>query len=70
MHIMKQTMQRSFLMEDKKQQNAVKSVFLNGRKPTREEYTSLWIRMINEIERKKANSGFQINDLKNTGERI
>ena len=43
-------------MEEKKQtNNAVKSVFKNGRKPTREEYTNLWIKMINQIERAKAN---------------
>lgn len=43
-------------MEEQKQSvNAVKSIFKNGRMPTREEYTSLWIRMINQIERAKAN---------------
>lgn len=43
-------------MDEKKQpENAVKNVFQNGTKPTREEYTNLWIRMINEIEGQKAN---------------
>ena len=41
-------------MEEKKQLDVeVKSVFKNGRMPTREEYTNLWIRMINQIERAK-----------------
>lgn len=43
-------------MEEKKVPNdAVKNVFKNGRMPTREEYTNLWIKMINQIEREKAN---------------
>ena len=43
-------------MEEKKLlNNAVKNVFKNGRMPTREEYTKLWIKMINQIEREKAN---------------
>jgi preprotein translocase subunit Sss1 len=43
-------------MEEKKHPvPAVKNIFKNGRIPTREEYTSLWIKMINQIERKKAN---------------
>jgi preprotein translocase subunit Sss1 len=48
-------MERSFVMEEKKEpNNAVKNVFKNGRMPTREEYTKLWIRLINQIEREKA----------------
>lgn len=43
-------------MEEKKHPvPAVKNIFKHGRIPTREEYTSLWIKMINQIERKKAN---------------
>jgi preprotein translocase subunit Sss1 len=43
-------------MEEKKHpEPAVKNIFKHGRIPTREEYTSLWIKMINQIERKKAN---------------
>lgn len=43
-------------MEEKKHPvKAVKNIFKNGRMPTREEYTSLWIRMINQIERAKTN---------------
>jgi preprotein translocase subunit Sss1 len=42
-------------MEEKKQpDNAVKNVFKNGRRPTREEYTNLWIKLINQIERENA----------------
>lgn len=36
---------------------AVKNIFKNGRMPTREEYTNLWIKMINQIERAKADQG-------------
>ena len=36
---------------------AVKNIFKNGRMPTRDEYTKLWIRIINQIEREKANRG-------------
>lgn len=43
-------------MEEKKApSSAVTNVFKNGRMPTREEYTKLWIKMINQIERAKAN---------------
>ena len=43
-------------MEEKKHpEPAVKNIFKHGRIPTREEYTSLWIKMINQIERKKVN---------------
>lgn len=34
---------------------AVTNVFKNGQMPTREEYTKVWIEMINHIERLKAN---------------
>ena len=34
--------------------NAVKNVFKNGRMPTKEEYTKVWIDLINKIEREKA----------------
>ena len=33
----------------------VKNVFTNGRLPTKEEYTKVWIDMINHIERLKTN---------------
>lgn len=33
---------------------AVKNVFKNGRMPTKEEYTKVWIELINHIERLKA----------------
>lgn len=43
-------------MEEKKQpESAVRNVFKNGKMPTREEYTNLWIRMINQIEKEQAN---------------
>ncbi len=32
----------------------VKNIFKNGRKPTKEEFTKVWIDMINYIERLKA----------------
>lgn len=35
--------------------DAVRSVFKNGRPPTKEAYTKLWIRLINHSERLKAN---------------
>lgn len=34
---------------------AVKNVFKNGRMPIKDEYTKVWIDMINHIERLKAN---------------
>lgn len=34
---------------------SVTNVFKNGRLPTKEEYTRIWIDMINHIERLKAN---------------
>ena len=34
---------------------AVTNVFKNGQMPTREEYTKVWINMVNHIERLKAN---------------
>lgn len=35
--------------------DSVTNVFKNGRMPTKEEYTKLWIKLINQIEREKAN---------------
>lgn len=55
LHIMNQTVERNVLMDEKKQAaDAVKNVFHNGTMPTREEYTRLWIKMINQIEGEKA----------------
>ena len=34
--------------------DSVKNVFKNGRMPTKEEYTKIWIELINKIEREKA----------------
>ena len=33
---------------------SVTNVFKNGRMPTKEEYTKLWIKLINQMERDKA----------------
>lgn len=35
--------------------DSVRNVFKNGRYPTKEEYTRVWIHLINHIERLKAN---------------
>ena len=41
-------------MVEKKQPNdAVKNIFKNGRMPTKEDYTKLWVKMINQMERDK-----------------
>ena len=43
-------------MEEKPVANgAVTNEFKNGQMPTREEYTKVWINMVNHIERLKAN---------------
>ena len=43
-------------MEERNVSNgSVTNVFKNGRLPTKEEYTKIWIDMINHIERIKAN---------------
>ena len=34
--------------------DSVKNVFKNGRMPTKEEYTKVWIDLINKIEQEKA----------------
>ena len=34
---------------------SVENIFKNGRIPTKEEYTNLWIKLINQMERKNAN---------------
>lgn len=35
--------------------DSVTNVFKNGRMPTKEEYTEIWIKLINQIEQEKAN---------------
>lgn len=40
-------------MEKKPVPDAVTNVFKNGRMPTKEEYTNIWIELINRIERGK-----------------
>ena len=42
------------MVEKNQLSSAVKNVFKNGRMPTKEEYTRIWIKMINQIEREKA----------------
>ena len=43
------------MVEKNQSGDAVKNVFKNGRIPTKEEYTKVWIDLINKIEREKAN---------------
>lgn len=42
------------MVEKNQPSGAVKNVFKNGKTPTKEEYTRIWIKMINQIEREKA----------------
>ena len=42
------------MVEKKQPSSAVKNIFKNGRMPTKEEYTRIWIDLINKIEREKA----------------
>ena len=42
------------MVEKKQPGDAVKNVFKNGRMPKKEEYTKVWIELINKIERDKA----------------
>ena len=42
------------MVEKKQPGDTVKNVFKNGRIPTKEEYTKMWIELINKIEREKA----------------
>ena len=42
-------------MDNKAVFDSVTNVFKNGRMPTKEEYTKIWIMLINQIEREKAN---------------
>ena len=45
-----------FIMDEKNvPSESVTNVFKNGRMPTKEEYTKIWIEMINHIERLNAN---------------
>lgn len=37
-----------------KSTDSVTNVFKNGRMPTKEEYTKIWIKLINQTEREKA----------------
>lgn len=44
----------SLFMEKKPVPDAVTNVFKNGRMPTKEEYTNIWIELINRMERREA----------------
>ena len=48
------------MVEKNQPGNAVKNVYKNGRMPTKEEYTKVWIDLINKIEREKASQQKQI----------
>ena len=41
------------MVEKNQPSDAVKNIFKNRRMPTKEEYTRIWIKMINQIEREK-----------------
>ena len=41
------------MVEKNQPSGAVKNVFKNEKIPTKEEYTRIWIKMINQIEREK-----------------
>ena len=49
------------MVEKKQPSGTVKNVFKNGRMPTKEEYTKLWIKIINQIEREKVNHEISTN---------
>ena len=42
------------MVEKKQTSSAVINIFKNARMPTKEEYTKVWIDLINKIEREKA----------------
>lgn len=42
------------MVEKKQPSSSVTNIFKNGRMPTKEEYTKIWIDLINKIEREKA----------------
>ena len=46
------------MVEKNQPSDAVKNIFKNGRMPTKEEYTRIWIKMINQIEREKVSQKF------------
>ena len=49
------------MVEKKQPGDTVKNIFKNGRMPTKEEYTKLWIKIINQIEREKVNHEISTN---------
>ena len=51
----------SLMVEKKQPGDAVKNIFKNGTMPTKEEYTKLWIKIINQIEREKVNQEISTN---------
>ena len=42
------------MVEKKQPEDAVRNIFKNVTMPTKEEYTKLWVKIINEIEREKS----------------
>lgn len=42
------------MAEKNQSSDVVKNIYKNGRMPTKDEYTKLWVKMINQIERDKA----------------
>ena len=42
------------MVEKNQPSGAVTNIFKSGRMPTKEEYTKLWIDLVNKIEREKA----------------
>ena len=49
------------MVEKKQPGDYVKNILKNGRMPTKEEYTKLWIKIINQIEREKVNQEISTN---------
>ena len=49
------------MVEKKQPSDTVKNIFKNGRMPTKEEYTKLWIKIISQIEREKVTHEFSTN---------
>lgn len=49
------------MVEKKQPSDTVKNIFKYGRMPTKEEYTKLWIKIINQIEREKVTHEFSTN---------
>ena len=42
------------MVEKNQSEDAVRNIFKKGTMPTKEEYTKLWVKIINEMEREKS----------------